>query len=319
MDGRRAKESRAGTSRLAGLVDVVAAPMLQRAPVAEPEPAQRTEVSGDETTTGAEALTVVVPTRNESGNIGELVQRLDVAVRGREARLVVVDESDDDTAVQARFAGRRAELSVHVRSRSAGRTDRRSQARSIVEGLHEAAGRWAVVMDADLQHPPELVPRLVEAGEAAGADVVVASRLQDGPRRRSGHGLEVGRALALRGLAGWLLPQLSTLVSDPASGFFAVRPAAVDLTRLSSSGPEVLLDLLADNPDLGVTEVPFLSDLRKCGHSKRRLGWTARWSCQVFRLAHPASGHITIPARRLRDRRARRRAQPAVGPDPGGR
>jgi dolichol-phosphate mannosyltransferase len=312
MHGRRAKESRVGTSRPAALVDVVAT-------AAEPEPAQRPEASTRPAASRTAGLTVVVPTRNESGNIGELVHRLDVAVRGLEARLVVVDESDDDTAVQARYAGGRAALPVHVRSRAAGSTGRRSQARSIVEGLQEASGRWAVVMDADLQHPPELVPGLVDAGEAAGADVVVASRLREGPRRRRGHGLEVGRALALRGLAARLLPRLSTVVSDPASGFFAVRTAAVDLTRVGASGPEVLLDLLADNPDLVVVEVPFLSDLRKCGHSKRHLGWAARWSCQVFRLAHPASGHIMTPVRRLRNPRARRRAQPAVGPDPGGR
>ena len=54
---------------------------------------------------------------------------------------------------------------------------------AVVEGLRVARADWVVVMDGDLQHPPEMVPELVEAGRRAGADLVVATRYTDGGSR----------------------------------------------------------------------------------------------------------------------------------------
>ena len=50
-------------------------------------------------------------------------------------------------------------------------------------GLREASAPWIVVMDADLQHPPALVPDLIRAGERAEADLVVGSRYAGGGSR----------------------------------------------------------------------------------------------------------------------------------------
>ncbi|MGH8860670.1 MAG: glycosyltransferase, partial [Jatrophihabitantaceae bacterium] len=120
-------------------------------------------------------LTVVVPTRNEAGNIAPLVARLDAALEGVTAEVIFVDDSDDDTPARIREVARTSDHPVRVVHRG---PDERAGGlgSAVLAGFHAATTQWAVVMDGDLQHPPELVPQLVGEGCARNSDVVVASR-----------------------------------------------------------------------------------------------------------------------------------------------
>ena len=129
----------------------------------------------------ADRISVVVPTRNEEGCIGELLARL--AATGAAARtvfeVIIVDDSDDATAACARAAAADAEVRRHVtvdiiRREPRQRTHGLSGA--VVLGLAVATGRWVVVMDGDLQHPPEVIVDLLRAGRDHRASLVVASR-----------------------------------------------------------------------------------------------------------------------------------------------
>ena len=87
-----------------------------------------------------------------------------------------------------------------------------------------ARGTWVVVMDADLQHPPEVVPELVAAGTRDGADVVVASRYAEGGSRGGLSDRYRRFVSACSTLATKLFFRTAlTQISDPMSGFFAVR------------------------------------------------------------------------------------------------
>src|SRR5262249_2417267 len=168
---------------------------------------------------------------------------------------------------------------------------------AVGEGLAAAAARWTVVMDGDLQHPPERVPGLIAAAER-GADLVVATRY-------AGAGSAGGLSSRLRGLASRgagaaakvLFPRALAGVSDPMSGFFAVRTAAVCPGDLRPRGVKILLEVLVRTPGLRVAEVPFTFAERHDGQSKASAREAARYLRQLAALRLAVAGRAGRLAR----------------------
>ena len=218
----------------------------------------------------APALSVIVPTRNEAGNIRPLLARLEDALGGIAAEVLVVDDSDDATPEIARQVAARSALAIRVHARPAGqRTGGLGGA--VLAGLSEALGPVCAVMDADLQHPPELLGTLLRVSRT-GVDFVVASRYVDGGEDE---GLGGWYRRAVSTLATWaakwvLHPELAG-ISDPMSGFFLVRRSCLDLPALHPQGFKLLLELLVHNPRASVAEMPFTFDVRQSGASKASL------------------------------------------------
>lgn len=148
---------------------------------------------GDPAVRGAEiaepgAVTIVVPTFNESANVRELLHRITESVPTRlPCEVVFVDDSTDDTPEVISEAAQDCPFPVTVlhREEPVG-----GLGGAVVEGIKAATSDWIVVMDGDLQHPPSLVPELVGTGERANAGLVVASRYIKGGSRE--------------GLAAWI-------------------------------------------------------------------------------------------------------------------
>ncbi|SDN62067.1 dolichol-phosphate mannosyltransferase [Klenkia soli] len=237
-------------------------------------------------------LSVVVPTYNEAANIAELLVRLDRAVGGATTELVVVDDSTDATAdIAEEVAGSlRSQVVVLHRSQPVG-----GLSGAVVAGLGAARGDRCVVMDGDLQHPPEAVPGLLAALE--GVDVSIASRYAAG-----------GEAA---GLSGWLrhgVSRATTLVSkamfpnrlrectDPMTGFFALDRRAVDLAELRPRGFKILLEILVRR-QRSVREVGFTFGERTGGNSKASLrqGLWFAWQLTDLRFGR-MSGFAAIGA-----------------------
>lgn len=208
-------------------------------------------------------VSVVLPTRNEAENIVEVLQRLDAL--GCCDEIVVVDDGDDQTIDRAIAAGQELQAVVlPVRRLGADRIGGLGTA--IIDGLAQSSGRIVVVMDADLQHPPEVVPALIE--RLGGSDLVIASRFNWDSVIA---GLSPVRRLVSRlagGLAFRLFGEQLASISDPMSGFFAFRRAAIDPTTLQPFGYKILLEILGTHPHLAVTEVPFEFAERGGGESK---------------------------------------------------
>jgi dolichol-phosphate mannosyltransferase len=210
-------------------------------------------------------VTVVVPTFNEAPNVADLVERITEAAHGFDVDVLFVDDSTDDTP--------RVIESVAVDARIPVRLIHRTDAvgglsGAVTAGIAAAASDVCVVMDADLQHPPEDIPRLVARFRRGDVDVVVASRYADDG---TATGLSGGsRVLASRGstmLTKAMFPIRLREVTDPMTGFFLLDRRAVDVERLMPRGFKILLEILARQP-LRVAEVPFAFATRHAGSSK---------------------------------------------------
>ncbi len=217
------------------------------------------------------AVTVIVPTRNESGNIAPLIARLEEALRDIDAEILFVDDSSDDTPDRIRSSANAASLPVRLLHRRAKECSG-GLGGAVLAGLRSARGEWAVVMDGDLQHPPEVVPDLLRAGDESDADLVVASRY-------IGVGSAGGLSTATREhvsgaantLARMVFPRRLAECTDPMSGFFAIRQGSVNLERLQPQGFKILLETVARSPRLKLAEVPFVFQQRHSGDSKASL------------------------------------------------
>ncbi|MFB6980250.1 glycosyltransferase [Streptomyces scopuliridis] len=213
------------------------------------------------------AVTVIIPTYNESGNVRELLRQLTDAVPARlPCEVLFVDDSTDDTPEVIASAAQDCPFPVSVIHRE---EPEGGLGGAVVEGLKAAGSDWIVVMDADLQHPPALVPDLVAAGERTSADLVVASRYTDGGSRA---GLAGGYRVAVSRAATWLTKGVFPVglrgISDPMSGFFAIRRSAVTPEALRPLGYKILLELAVRCRPEQPAEVPFVFRDRFAGASK---------------------------------------------------
>ena len=127
-------------------------------------------------------LSVVVPTRDEGANVGPLVARLSSTLAGIDHEILFVDNFDDGTPAAIAAAAVGGD-SAHRACPSPGRRPRRGPEHGGGVRDPPTRGEFVCVMDADLQHPPEGIPAMLEAARA-GADVVVASRYVRGGSRR---------------------------------------------------------------------------------------------------------------------------------------
>jgi dolichol-phosphate mannosyltransferase len=222
----------------------------------------------------APLVSVVIPTRNEASNLQPLVDRISAALAGTRYEICFVDDSDDGTADLLRALAKeqpvvqlaRPEPTIRCLLRH-GADREGGLSTAVVAGLRMARGRYVCVMDADLQHPPELVPVLLAEAER-GADLVVASRYAKGGSREGLAG--TSRRLVSRGatVVARLLFTEARQSSDPLSGFFLCRRSLVDGIEFRPVGFKILLELLVCVPELRVVDVPMTQSARRAGESK---------------------------------------------------
>lgn len=207
-------------------------------------------------------FSVVVPTRNEGPNLTPLVERVSAALAGEKWEMILVDDSDDPAALQALASATAVRACVRFEHRKRGD----GLAGAVIRGFSQARGSFVAVLDADLQHPPEVLPSLL-ARLRAGADLVVASRFVAGG---ADAGLTTWRRLVsstARGLIRFSLRRTRTL-TDPTSGCFAFRRSCLGSTSLKAIGWKVLLEVLVRCRPRLIEEVPIQFALRTAGRSK---------------------------------------------------
>ncbi|MEJ2714631.1 MAG: glycosyltransferase family 39 protein [Acidihalobacter sp.] len=209
-------------------------------------------------------FSVIVPTYNERDNASELIRRvLEAFSRLDEPAelLLVDDDSPDGTAgamreAAAEHGARESQVRVIVRDSDKG------LAKAVAAGFEQAHGDVLAVIDADLSHPPELLPDLL-AAIRGGADVAIGSRYVGGGGTE---GWPLIRRIVSRGAC--LLARPLSPVKDITSGFFALRRECLDELHYIPRGYKIGLELFARLPGKRMVEVPFTFRDRTRGASK---------------------------------------------------
>jgi glycosyltransferase involved in cell wall biosynthesis len=220
-------------------------------------------------------ISVVVPSRNERDNVKDLHAQLSAALSSYSWEMVFVDDSDDGTDS---VIGEISATDERVRCLHRRRGHREGGlGGAVIQGCAIARGEVMVVMDADLQHPPLVVPHLVRALDEKQADIAVASRYVRGG---SSSGLDGwSRRLASRGcraIAYVMLPSTRG-ITDPLGGFFAVRRQVLAGAELKPDGYKILLEVLVRCRHEGVAEVSYDFAPRNAGSSKSGITEAGRY------------------------------------------
>jgi len=223
-------------------------------------------------------LTVVLPTYNESGNIGDLISAVREASGAfPDVEILVIDDgSPDGTAAIAAGAG--SDVRVVVR------TGERGLASAVGRGIAEARGDVVVVMDTDFNHQPEMIPQMVDF--LRYYDLVIGSRFTVG-----GGMDERERYLFSFWFNLFCRLVLRTKIQDHLSGFFAARrEALLDLegAAIFQGYGDYFIRMLVQWLERGrsVLEVPVYYRARKHGESKTKfINVLVKYTGAVLRLA----------------------------------
>lgn len=204
-------------------------------------------------------ISIIVPTYNEKGNLPNLADRVHNSLCDMDYELIIVDDnSPDGTGALAEELSREKPIKVVHRQ------GRLGLASAAIEGFRHADGDVLGVIDADLQHPPEKIPDLLQKIE--GADVAIASRYVDGG-----------------GVEGWtftrkvisrfakIIPQFLFAkirsMKDPLSGFFLFKSKVIEDIELNPIGYKILLEILVKGRYNSMVEVPYIFKEREKGTS----------------------------------------------------
>lgn len=227
-------------------------------------------------------ISLVLPTFNESASIEATLRRSAAALKGtHEAyELIVVDDgSPDGTAAIAETVGR--ELPVCVLRRSS----RDGLASAVVAGWQIAHGDVLGVMDADLQHPPEVLPKLLAAIRDSGADLAIASRATTGGGSPDWSPIRKLTSWTATHLAASVLPLTLAEVHDSMSGMFMLKAEVIDGVTLEPMGYKILLEVLGKGKYRSLIEIPYLFGPRDRGTSKLGVRQTIEYFVHLAQLA----------------------------------
>ncbi|UBF29409.1 glycosyltransferase family 2 protein [Kovacikia minuta CCNUW1] len=211
-------------------------------------------------------FSLIIPTYNESGNIEKLIQQLSAIldpILPNDYELIVVDDNSRD---------RTWELAANLMAdysclRVMRRQGEQGLSTAVIRGWQVAQGEVLGVIDGDLQHPPEILPKLLAAIENR-ADLAVASRHVEGGGVSSWSLVRrfLSRGAQMLGII--LLPRVVSSVSDPMSGYFVLRRQAIAGKILSPVGYKILIEVLGRGEINRIVEVGYVFQEREEGQSK---------------------------------------------------
>ena len=227
-------------------------------------------------------VSLVLPTYNEGKNIAaviaQLVPVLD-SVPNLQYEIIVVDDDSPDRTWEIALGLTDKFPQLHVIRRQG----ERGLSTAVIRGWQIAQGRILAVMDADLQHPPEVVANLSKE-MLRGADIGIASRHVEGGGVSD---WSLARRIISRGaqmIGFMLLPEVIGRISDPMSGFFMIRRSSIQDRKLSPLGYKILVEVLGRGKVSWISEVPYTFRERVEGSSKLTNRIYLEYFQHLFRL-----------------------------------
>jgi protein O-mannosyl-transferase len=225
-------------------------------------------------------VSIIVPTYQEVENIRPLVSRIanSISMLGTQYEVIIVDDDSKDGTdkVVEALSAERYPVSLITR------TGERGLSSAVIRGFEEAKGDILICMDADMSHPPEVIPSLLEQLAVSQADCVIGSRYVQGAEIDENWGL----FRWLNSKIAKLMARPFTTVKDPMSGFFAVPKRVFKrATQLNPIGYKIGLEIIVKCRCKKVVEVPIHFSNRRFGQSKLNLKEQINYVKHLKRLA----------------------------------
>jgi len=228
------------------------------------------------TTSDRPSLSIIVPTYCEAQNLPGLIDRIDCVrcEHGLTIEALIMDDDSQDGTEEVVAALGKPWVRLVVRTKD------RGLSAAVLDGFRQAQNTILLVMDADLSHPPEKIPEMMDALQA-GHDFALGSRYVAG-----------GSTDETWGLLRWINSRVATLlarpftsVKDPMSGFFALRRETFEnAAPLNPIGYKIGLEILVKCHCRRVCEVPIHFSNRHLGESKLTLREQLRYLRHLRRL-----------------------------------
>lgn len=211
-------------------------------------------------------FSLVLPTYNEGENLQEMVSTLTRLLNSRipgEYELIVVDDDSPDKTWKLALEL----LPDYPQLRVMRRVGERGLSTAVIRGWQVSRGEFLGVIDADLQHPPEVLLQLYQEMER-GAELAVASRHLEGGGVSEWSILRrfLSRGAQMLGLL--ILPEVVSRVSDPMSGFFVLRRSCIADRLLTPVGYKILIEVVARGKIRWIAETGYIFQERFAGESK---------------------------------------------------
>lgn len=222
-------------------------------------------------------VSIVLPTFNERDNIKIIIPLIASIMRrnGINYEVIVVDDnSPDKTWEVAKSFEDIYNVEVYVRRGERGLSS------AVIYGAKQSSCNYIVVMDADLQHPPEKIVDIVKKLHS-GCDIVVASRYIDGGGVEGWSKLRLLESIIATQIARLVLSP-ARRVRDPLSGFFGVRKDLLLNPEIKPLGYKILLEVLVKNAGARVCEIPYVFRSRKIGKSKLGVRTILEYIAQII-------------------------------------
>ncbi|WP_313695557.1 glycosyltransferase [Halorarum halobium] len=232
------------------------------------------------------AVSIVIPTYNESETIGSVVKGAIAALSGYSFEVLVVDDSSPDQTAQTV----RREFENDFRITVVERSSKQGRASAVVEGIERSEADIVAVLDGDGQHPPDVLPELFTNVNSGTCSVAVASRYRAGSAVQCSLPREAISRASTR-LAKMSCEQLRPL-SDPLSGLFVADKSCLFDIEISGYGLKILPEVLAQVGSDAVIEVPYRFDRRAAGRSTVSLRTGVAFLHHILRVGRGNFGTV---------------------------
>ena len=211
------------------------------------------------------SISIIIPTYNEAQNILPLVQKIEVSLNPKvNWEIIFVDDNSPDKTYERIQLLKKNYSNIRLIKR----LNDRGLAGAVLTGLNSCNNEEVVIMDADLQHDPTFILKLLDNMNRSGASIVVASRFIKNSNIDNFHILRaIGSKIMIR-----VFNLFSSIkLSDPMSGYFIIkRNLFIKMSKnLSSDGYKILADIILNIPNNTlVNQIPIDFKERHAGKSK---------------------------------------------------
>jgi len=217
-------------------------------------------------------ISIIIPTYNEAGNIKKIVKRIYNSIKKYDYEIIIADDnSPDNTAKIAERLPKKYNINVLLRKKDKGLS------KAVVDGFNTAKGDILGVMDADLSHPPEKLPQILN--KIKKADVVIGSRLGEYKKIKNWPWYRK----IISKIATFQV-KLLTEIKDPMSGFFFMKKEVIKNIKLKPKGYKILLEILVKGNYNKIIEIPITFQDRVEGKSKLTTKVYLEYIRQIFEL-----------------------------------